>query len=862
MAEEEEEEVEKGACISTWQKATDSILLDVFSFLDATSLCHAAQTCKTWNRVALDKTLWRNLLRCSINDPECALPVGRLSWLKEYERIHFRAPLVLSETLTQHIDEVLHVSFAHGGHLFSTTSKDCALKVWEVGYPTQLKFMKDFTDLQWSDTHFSCFNESDTMILVSGDNVEITDGSGFVAVLSLIHDFKILKIIAVNSSQWFRSWLDDNTLLGEHLKKSEDGRTTKVEVEAYKVLDTFSADSEPFIGDYLDNNTRFGNVLLTVSCGAASLIKFMKVANVPRSFVDTVPASICECSRLADTIPASICECSRLADTIPTSICECSQFADTIPASICECSQLITALDDNDSEKSTFSYSSVIDNTRQSDMCDQAKHCSNGEIKDISKGFFVEKIVTDLGQDAKDKSSEFHDSDNDVKLDVCNNSMETCLETDYNPSDCEIKSGLTNETNARDADDDTVQQVNMITDEAIGFVISDSENRHGKTKLFSLVGENSILSTNLEHFTSVENVMHSRDACSNGYYTSNCTVHPNNTSNCTVHPNNTSNCTVHPNNTSNCTVYPNNTSNCTVYPNNTSNCTAHIDNTSNCTAHLNNTSNCTVHPNNTSNCTVHPNNTSNCPVHPKNCTVHPMQHDLEGVKHSSKTTPTCNRSEGFDKILIFVTGEFSGSLNRLCFKSLSNVIPNATSTKESAGQDIECNEERDTDSKLDHIIDLDGRVVGVCLSEDQRYIFINFRPWMDKVDRAEPRERPHLSPNVEIRVIDLLTFQEKSVKYVGHKGYFPSFMCCLVYLDVSQDYIASGSTNTEGYLWDRHYKCILGNFEHGPGVVNAVAFCPSNQECAVTVSDDNTIKVWRSKRLMKSLCKTQEYTHL
>ncbi|KAK3607873.1 hypothetical protein CHS0354_038303 [Potamilus streckersoni] len=739
---EVEEEVENEACTSTWQKATDSVLLDVFSFLNATSLCNAAQTCKAWNRVACDKTLWRNLLRCSVNDPDCVLPEGRHSWFKEYERIHFRAPLVLSETLTKHTDEVLHVGFAHGGHLFSTTSKDCTLKVWEVGYPTQLKFTKDFNDLQWSDTHFSCFNESDTMILVSGDNVEMADGSGFVAVLSLIHDFKILQIIAVNSSQWFRSWLDDTTLLGEHLMKSEDGHTTKVEIEAYKVHDLFSPVSEPFMGDFLDENTRFGHVLLTVSCGAVNLIKFMKVANVPR------------------------------------------YFADTVQASICECSQLDTALDDNHTEKSTFFYSGE-DNTRKIDICDQAKHSSNVEKKNGSKGFFEAKILTDLRWDAEDKSSELNDSDNEVKLDFFDNFMEnslsgqskveTCLSrqsevhNDDNPYNCEMKSGLTNETNVRDGDHHTVKQIKMIKNEAIGFVISsDSENQHGKgkAKLFSVKGENASFSTNLEHFDSVENVIHSSDACSNGYNTSNYKV----------------------------------------------------------------------------------------------------QHGLEGVNHSSKASSICGPSGGIDKILIFVTGEFSGSLNRLCFKSLSNVIPeNAKTTKKSPGPDMHITHERDTDmhlqgikndSKLDHIIDLDGRVVGVCLSEDQRYLFINFRPWIDKVDRAELRERPHLSPNIEVRVIDLLTFQDMSVKYIGHKGYFPSFMCCLVYLDVSQDYIASGSTNTEGYLWDRHYKCILGNFEHGPGVVNAVAFCPGNQECLVTVSDDNTIKVWRSKRLMKRLCKT------
>ena len=43
---------------------------------------------------------------------------------------------------------------------------------------------------------------------------------------------------------------------------------------------------------------------------------------------------------------------------------------------------------------------------------------------------------------------------------------------------------------------------------------------------------------------------------------------------------------------------------------------------------------------------------------------------------------------------------------------------------------------------------------------------------------------------MEVRIIDLLTLKDVGVRYVGHEGYSPSTMCCFVFLDVSQDYVA------------------------------------------------------------------------
>jgi len=62
----------------------------------------------------------------------------------------------------------------------------------------------------------------------------------------------------------------------------------------------------------------------------------------------------------------------------------------------------------------------------------------------------------------------------------------------------------------------------------------------------------------------------------------------------------------------------------------------------------------------------------------------------------------------------------------------------------------------------------------------------------------------------------------------------------------------SGAENHTGYMWDRHYHVCLATFQHDD-VVNCVAFNPHDPETLVSVSDDNTIKVWRSQRRHRQL---------
>ena len=62
--------------------------------------------------------------------------------------------------------------------------------------------------------------------------------------------------------------------------------------------------------------------------------------------------------------------------------------------------------------------------------------------------------------------------------------------------------------------------------------------------------------------------------------------------------------------------------------------------------------------------------------------------------------------------------------------------------------------------------------------------------------------------------------------------------------------LCSGSEDHFAYVWDRHYGSLLRKLPH-TDVVSAAAFNPRDPDVMVTASDDNTVKVWRSKRRCK-----------
>src|SRR6218665_1721127 len=65
------------------------------------------------------------------------------------------------------------------------------IQVWNFAYPCTLKYHADMKDYTWKYTHFSQFNSSDTLLLVSGVLFESESRISEIAVFSIDSKFKI-----------------------------------------------------------------------------------------------------------------------------------------------------------------------------------------------------------------------------------------------------------------------------------------------------------------------------------------------------------------------------------------------------------------------------------------------------------------------------------------------------------------------------------------------------------------------------------------------------------------------------------------------------------------------------------------------
>ncbi|KAG8518638.1 F-box/WD repeat-containing protein 5 [Galemys pyrenaicus] len=151
---------------------------------------------------------------------------------------------------------------------------------------------------------------------------------------------------------------------------------------------------------------------------------------------------------------------------------------------------------------------------------------------------------------------------------------------------------------------------------------------------------------------------------------------------------------------------------------------------------------------------------------------------------------------------------------------------------------------------LDHVIDVHGHIIGMGLSPDNRYLYVNSRAWPRGSVVADPMQPPPIAEEIDLLVFDLKSMREVRRALRAHRAYTPNDECFFIFLDVSRDFVASGAEDRHGYIWDRHYNICLAKLRH-QDVVNSVVFSPQEQELLLTASDDATIKAWRSPRTVR-----------
>ncbi|KAJ8286806.1 hypothetical protein GJAV_G00043470 [Gymnothorax javanicus] len=202
--------------------------------------------------------------------------------------------------------------------------------------------------------------------------------------------------------------------------------------------------------------------------------------------------------------------------------------------------------------------------------------------------------------------------------------------------------------------------------------------------------------------------------------------------------------------------------------------------------------------------------------------------------------------EAEDKtFLLFTTGSLTYSPHQIGIKQIR---PDQMTT---CGPVL--GEERSSDEffdSLDHVIDIHGHIIGMGLSPDHRYLYVNSRAWPAGCVISDPMSPPPIAEEIDLHVIDLKTLREERRSLRAHRAFTPNDECFFIFLDVSRDFVASGAEDKHGYIWDRHYNICLARLQHDD-VVNSVAFSPADQELLLSASDDSTIKVWRSPRMVR-----------
>ncbi|GFR16805.1 hypothetical protein TNCT_380341 [Trichonephila clavata] len=646
-----------------WHLLPDPLLLYIFSHLSAKELLSARKTCRNWLRVATDEFLWKRLFRNDFKiDKNIPIAPGKYSWFNEYRRLKYHIPSEETEVLSEHSHQVLHVSFAHNGKMFASSSKDGYIKVWTATYPAEVRYSTDMKSFSWNYTQFSQFNESDTLLLVSGVHFGAHTASGEIAVFNLQGNFTLQCRVLNKPYDIFGTWYTDEYLLSGRLHFLGHLVSCSA-LWLNKAWQESESEKKPIIKRLFKFYNR-----------KASSIRTITVANclMSESKVEIGDSSLPSTSSEQPVVHGN--PVSRNA--VPANSWRRSHTIDLASVSLPELKVQFTA-ESNEActMDSPIRYSQEYRRAESADMSSE----SSG--------------------DEENTSSDFEDP--------------------LLPWDEEWSGFSEDEAN------------HAVPHRRRSKKKSHKVNQNGISK--SYVNEEEESADSLEDDTSIEKILDPRE-----------------------------------------------------------------------------------------------------------------------------------------KFLIFTTGALTYTPHQIGFKRIKpfKFAERITETPTLTQRLAERQERNsappippnwhDEESvmqyfdQVDHLIDLHGHIIGMGLSPDHRYLYVNSRPWPQGYVIDNPLTPPPIAQEIDIHVIDLCTLKEVGTMLRSHKAYTPNDECFFIFLDVSDQYVASGAEDKRGYLWDRHYGNCLSKLPH-KDVVNSVAFNPKDAEMLVTASDDFTLKVWRSKNRVKEL---------
>lgn len=651
---------------SDWHIMPDPVLLYIFSHLNAKDLINARKTCRNWLRLASDEFLWKRLFQIDFKiDRSIPIAPGKNSWFSEYKRLKYHTPTHETEVLVDHTHQVLHVSFAHNGEMFASSSKDGYIKVWKATYPAEVCHSTDMKSFSWNYTQFSQFNESDTLLLVSGVHFGAHTASGEIAVFNLQGNFTLQCRVLNKPYDIFGTWYTDDYLLSGRLH---------------------------FLGHLVCCSALWLNKAWQESESEKKPIvkRLFKFYNRKASSIRTITVANCcpEWKLEASKGGASHSGAQSVVHGNPVSREALAANANPWPS----------------------------------------RHSRTLE---LASGSLPQDIKVDFSAESKEActmDSPIRYSQEYRRAESADNGSESSEE----------------ENTSSDFEDPLLpwdEEWSGLSEDESSHISIYRRPRKGKTKRdgpgTSYINDDEDSDhdggDSQEEDTSIEKILD------------------------------------------------------------------------------------------------------------------PREKFLIFTAGSLTYTP---HQIGFKRIKPFKFAERVTEtptlMQRLAERQARNLSGNVSPNWHDEGSVMHYFD------KMDHVIDLHGHIIGMGLSPDHRYLYVNSRPWPQGYVIENPLTPPPIAQEIDIHVIDLCTLKEVGTMLRSHKAYTPNDECFFIFLDVSDQYVASGAEDKHGYLWDRHYGNCLAKLPHSD-VVNSVAFNPSDPEMLITASDDFTLKVWRSKNRMKEL---------
>ncbi|XP_035683697.1 F-box/WD repeat-containing protein 5-like [Branchiostoma floridae] len=743
--------------VDLWLSLPDSILLHVFSFLNSKEVAKAGITSKKWHRVSQDDLLWKDLLYSEFSVSR-TIPMApfKSSWWSEFRRLHYLSPVALTETLKEHTDQVLHVSFSHNGNMFASSSKDGFIKVWTVSWPCQVKYSADMKKHKWKYTQFSQFNSLDTLLLVSGVHFGPHSTSGEIAVFSLQDEFMLQARVLNKPYDIFGTWLDDSYLLSGNLHWLGDSTCSVLWLNKA----TQEVDSEQV--SVVMRLFRFRNF-------NSSTIRMVTVADCSRFLTDVASTAnthrpVGPCQPISEEeSPGMNTAASQSEESAITHRCGTS---DGDMGTECTCGGGVLNTDfggDSNTHKGSGDGTATESDTDNKDdsVIPLARKQSNVNLA-------ANTASQEQSHNAMQDDDDTHDGSENVGPNVWEQYRERTVGV-AGPSH-EATAGPSHDASAGPSHEATAGPSH---DSAAG----PSQHAMGPDDLFYnyYYDEESD-----EMWVDYDYLPHQELLPRASYYPSPQKESPTQR-----------------------------TKEGARSQNSFSSGASHSGEHSELLASYDNI-------------------------------------DVAYRDHGGRPSAS-------DKYLIFTTGSETYTPHQIGIKRIrpqQKVMKDPkTLLQENAlhgfhgmdGQDLV-----EFDS-VDQIIELHGHIIGMGLSPDHRYLFVNSRSWPEGYTIREPLEPPPIAEQIEMHVFDLTTMSRVDRIYTSHKAKTPNDECFFIFLDVANEFVASGAEDHNGYIWDRHYNTLLAKLPH-TDVVNSVAFNPQDPEMLITASDDFTLKVWRSRR--------------